>query len=221
MRACLTFACLFSALMTTAFAEDEYKLSAVEKLNDGYDAKIVAALDEHGVQIAGKDGPVCTVWLAKSLVAKPSFKPTLTIKYPLTAGNFVGAMQVHGTFADFRAQTVKPGLYTLRYGTQPQDGNHVGTNELSDFLCAVPADTDTDPAPVKVPTLMKRSAKSTGSNHPAIYSLLPPNEKAETPSLSHDAAKELWVLNLAGVGKQGDKEIKVPIRVVVIGKSEG
>lgn len=220
MRWLLTVGCVLAGWATAASAADEFTLSAAGKLGDGFDGKIAAALDPKGTVIAGKDGPVCTIWLAKSWTVKPNFKPSLAVKYALTPGQLVGALQVQsGEFSDFRGQPVKAGVYTLRYGQQPQDGNHVGTSELSDFLLAVPADSDTDPAPVKVPTLMKRSAKATGSNHPAIYSLLPPEEKADGAKLSHDAAKELWILSIAG--KQEGAGTKVPLRLVVIGKSEG
>jgi hypothetical protein len=68
---------------------------------------------------------------------------------------------------------------------------------------------------------MKRSAKATGSNHPAIYLLLPAEDGTAEPKLVHDAAKEFWILNVASSGKSGEAETKVPLRLVVIGKSEG
>ena len=45
-------------------------------------------------------------------------------------------------FTDFRGQEIKKGVYTLRYGQQPEDGNHIGTSELADFLLAIPAGVD-------------------------------------------------------------------------------
>lgn len=222
MRWCLTIGCLVAGLALSASAEEGLTISPADKLADGFSDNVAEALNPKGTEVVGKEGPVCTIWLAKSFTLKPNFKSSLTVKYPLTPGQLAGAMQVHSsTFSDFRGQPVKPGVYTLRYGQQPQDGNHVGTSELMDFLLAVPAGSDTEPAPVKVPQLMKRSAKATGSNHPAIYSLLPPAEKAEEPKLVHEAAREFWILDLAGSGKQGDTEVKVPLKLVVIGKSEG
>ena len=222
MRWCLIITGLIVTGAATAVADDDIKLSGVEKPPEGLSDPVLAAVEAKGVQVAGKAGPVCTIWLAKAFPLKPKFKPTLNIKYSLTPGQLIGALQVQSdTFTDFRGQPIKPGIYTLRYGQQPTDGNHVGTSELSDFLLAVPAASDADPAVVKVPTLMKRSAKATGSNHPAIFSLLPPEEKAVPLKLEHDAAKELWIVLLAGSGTQGDNEVVVPLKLVVIGKSEG
>lgn len=222
MRWCPAFVCLWIGWAACASA-DEFTLAKAQKLGDGFSDKIADALDPHGIEVVGKEGPVCTIWLAKSVMTKPNFKPSLNVKYPLSPGQLVGALQVRSaSFSDFRAQPVKPGVYTLRYGQQPTDGNHVGTSELSDFLLAVPAASDTDPTPTKVPTLMKRSAKATGSNHPAIYSLLPPEgEASDEPKLTHDAGKELWILDVSAAGRQEDTETKVPLRMVVLGKSEG
>jgi hypothetical protein len=222
MRWRLMITGLALSLAANAVADDDVKLSGVEKTPEGLTEQILAAVEPKGVQVGGKNGPICTIWLAKSFPVKSKFKPTLNIKYPLTPGQLAGALQVHSdSFADFRGQPVKSGVYTLRYGQQPTDGNHVGTSELSDFLLAVPAAGDPDPAAVKPATLFKRSAKATGSNHPAIFSLLPPDEKAPPLKLEHDAAKELWMLHLAGSGTQGDKDVVVPLNLVVIGKSEG
>lgn len=205
-----------------AAAEEAYQLGSADKLPEGLNEKVAALLDPAGHAVTLKDANVCTVWLAKSLPLKAKFKPSLTVKYPLTAGQLVGALEVKAAeFTDFRGQPVKAGVYTLRYGLQPQDGNHVGTSETSDFLLAIPAAGDTDPALIKIPNLMKRSAKATGSNHPAIFSLLPPGESVEKPTLAHEAGKELWILEFAAEGKQGDAAAKVPFKLVVVGKSEG
>ena len=214
--------CVTACFAATAWADDGYKLSAVDKLPEGLDEKIAAMLDPHGTTIAGNDGAVCTIWLAKSLPVKPKFKPSLTVKYPFSVGELTGALQVESDeFTDFRGQPVKPGVYTLRYGQQPQDGNHIGTSELSDFLLALPAADDTDPAPIKMKTLFRKSAKATGSNHPAIFSLLAAEEKTKSPSLEHDENKEFWILHVTATGKNGNEESPESLRLVVIGKSEG
>jgi hypothetical protein len=222
MRWIKIIGCWLACAASVVSAEDAAQLGTTDKLPEGLNEKIAALLDPAGHVVSMKDEAVCTVWLAKSLPVKEKFKPSLTTKYPLNPGQLVGALEVASKdFTDFRGQPVKPGVYTLRYGKQPTDGNHVGTSETSDFLLAIPAGSDTDPADVKVPTLMKRSAKATGSNHPAIFSLLPPNETPSEPALAHDQGKELWILQFQAAGKQGGEAAKVPFHLVVVGKSEG
>lgn len=222
MRWVLIFTGWLAIASASAFADEGFELAGVEKPPAGLSEPVLAALETKGVQVAGKESPICTIWLAKALPLKPNFKSTLNVKYPLTPGQLVGALEVQSdSFTDFRGQPIKAGVYTLRYGQQPTDGNHVGTSELADFLLAVPAASDADPAPVKPANLFKRSAKATGSNHPAILSLLPPGEKAASPALEHDATKELWTVQLAGSATPAGGETVVPLKLVIIGKSEG
>jgi hypothetical protein len=221
-RRILVIATSFIAIGAALAAAEDGKLSPVEKLPSGLADKVSAALNTHGQQVDIGAAAVCTVWLVKDLPVKADFKPTLSVKYPLAPGQLVGAMHVvkKSEFTDFRGQEVPAGVYTLRYGQQPVDGNHVGTSDLADFLLAIPAASDVDPATPKSPQdLFPLSAKTAGSNHPAIYSLLPPKADDKTPSLTHE--KEFWVLRLTAEGKSGDTAVKVPLRVVIVGVSEG
>lgn len=206
-------------LVATTVWSAEGKLTAVSTAPAGVSDGVKAALAPGGQKVSVDGAAVCTLWLAKNLTTKDGFKPTLNVKYPFTSGQFLGVMQVEkkSEFTDFRGQEVPAGVYTLRYGQQPVDGNHVGTSELYDFVLAVPAAADADPAVTKsLEDLFKRSAKSAGSNHPAIYSLLPPAAAAK-PSVEHDSGKEYWILNLTGQDAAGKP---VPLKLVVIGKSE-
>lgn len=209
--------CLASSLLAA-----EGKLVPVEKAPAGVSEKVAASLNPVGQQVVIDATTTCTVWLTKDIPVKADFKPTLSIKYPLAQGQLVGVLEVvkKSEFTDFRGQEVPVGVYTLRYGQQPVDGNHVGTSDLSDFLLAIPAKADTDPAtPANPLDLHKLSAKTAGSNHPAIYSLLPPKPDEKTPSLSHE--KEFWILHLAADGKSAGSAVKVPLKVVIVGVSEG
>ena len=220
----LVAASCFVLLAASFVGAEDGKLTVVEKAPAGLADKVSAALNPSGQQVSAAGGPIGTVWLVKQLEAKADFKPSLSVKYPLTPGQLVGAIEVvkKSEFTDFRGQDVAAGVYTLRYGQQPVDGNHVGTSDLADFLLAIPAKLDTDPALLKMSEAMhKLSAKTSGSNHPAIFSLLPPKPDEKTPALTHDSGKHLWILSLAADGKAGDAAVKVPLRVVIVGVSEG
>jgi hypothetical protein len=174
--------------------------------------------------VTGASGAVCDVWFVKELPLKPDFKATLNVKYPLTPGTLVGALRVaeKSEFTDFRGTPIAAGVYTLRYGQQPQDGNHLGTSDVSDFLLALSAKTDADPKPIAIiKELHKISAKASGTTHPAILLLLPPDEASEKPALTHEEDRDLWILSVTADGKDGDKNTRVPFRLVAIGKSEG
>ena len=209
--------------LTAAATTTTHKLQAVKTDPQGVSKKIADLLESSGYRVMGPKGAICDVSLVKSLAVQPGFKPTLNVKYPFASGQLIGVLRVskNASFTDFRGQEIAAGVYTLRYGKQPEDGNHIGISEVYDFLLALPAKTDQDPKPLDLlDELHQRSAKSAGSTHPAIFSLLPAENRAEAASLSHDEDHDFWILNVTGSGKQKNKGIKVPIRIIVIGQSE-
>ena len=205
-------------LMASSVPASE-KLEAAAALPGGLPKEIASVVDPNGHSVVGKDGAVCSVWFVKEVPMKANFKPTLNVKYPFAPGELIGVLQVQAKskYTDFRGQEIKPGIFTLRYGQQPEDGNHVGTSDLADFLLAIPASVDTDPSPVGAfKALSERSAKTAGSTHPAIFSLLPSEKPVEKPTLTHDRDKDHTMLSAVLSAKGGTK---VSLRMVVIGKS--
>ncbi|MDE3153613.1 MAG: hypothetical protein KGN76_00835 [Acidobacteriota bacterium] len=89
-------------------------------------------------------------------------------------GSLVGVMQTSDSFADIRGHSFKAGLYTLRYGVQPADGNHLGVSPYRDFLLVGPAAADTTAAPLGHDGVIALSTKASGLAHPAVLSLDPP-----------------------------------------------
>lgn len=214
LRSFAVLVMVFSCLASSVGAQD-YKLEKVSTLPEGLPAEVAQAISKEGHRVTGPQGPMIELWLAKEIAAKKDFKQTLNVKYPLQPGQFIGVLQVvPGTeFTDFRRQVIVPGLYTVRYGQQPQDGNHVGTSDFSDFLLALPAKDDTSTKPIgKVKDLQALSISASGTAHPAILQLLPPEEGAAAePALKHDEAKEFWTVQLSG-GTPA-----VPFNLVVVG----
>lgn len=213
-------AIVFVALCSsTSAVRAEGKLEEAAGLPEGLSKEIAAVVDAKGQRVVDKSGAVCAVWLVKEVPTRANFKPTLSVKYPFAPGELLGVLQVQAKskYTDFRGQEIKAGVYTLRYGQQPEDGNHVGTSDLADFLLAIPTTVDTDPKPIeKFDALSQRSAKTAGSTHPAIFSLLPSEKPVEKPTLTHNAAKEHTMLSTTISAKGGTK---VALRMVVIGKS--
>lgn len=190
----------------------------------GLSDKIAALLDENAYRIVGPKGPVLEVWLVKEAPTKADFKSTLMVKYPFNAGQLLGAVNLPtaGAALDFRGQELPAGVYTLRYGLQPQDGNHLGSSDTSDFGLACPADQDKDPSPVaKVPDLFKLSAKAAGTAHPAIFQMVPPPaDPYKKPELKHNEDKDLWILRTNIHAKVKDKATELPAQIVVVGMSD-
>ncbi len=214
------FLCTLLLLSTVASADD-LKIEEVKASPEGIAAPILEKLSETCYRVSGENGVICEVWLAREVAVKPDFKASLSVKYPFTPGELIGAIHLptEGAATDFKGQELPTGTFTLRYGQQPQDGNHLGTSEVSDFLLACVADQDKTPDVIpNKKDLFKLSATAAETTHPAIFLLVPPKgDAAEKSSLEHDEDKELWVLDT--VISDGKKSH--PLRLVVSGQSAG
>ena len=89
-------------------------------------------------------------------------------------GTLVGALRVGGTFKEIRGKTINPGVYTLRFALQPQNGDHLGASPFREYLLVSPAAADTDPKPLGFDGVIAISKQTTGASHPAALSLDPP-----------------------------------------------
>ena len=212
---------LLAVLLSVAQAD--HKLQKASKSPEGLPKKISALLDPAGYRVVGPDGVHCEIWLVKELALRPGFKPSLTVKYPFTSGQLIGAIRVPGKveFTDFRGQKMPAGAYTLRYALRPEDGDHIGTSETFDFLVAISAKADDDPADLKeLEKLNEKSADAVGTTHPATFTLLPSEKPPKQASLEHNEANDFWILHLAVTGIAKEKKVDVPLRLVVLGQAE-
>jgi hypothetical protein len=89
-------------------------------------------------------------------------------------GSLVGAVKVEKDFRDVRGRVIKAGTYTLRYGIQPSNGDHLGVSPFREFLLLSPVSQDTDPSPRGHDGTVEISKLTIGGSHPAVWSLDPP-----------------------------------------------
>ena len=221
--------CARLVLATTMFAfgatarADEYALGQTDESPEGLSEGVAAAIAPQGLLLTGPKREYASLWLAESLPVAADFEATAAIRYPFQPGQLIGVLQVprRADFLDFRGNELERGTYTLRYGRMPLDGNHIGVSDLVDFLVAIPADQDEDPAVLEDPqTMVELSAEASGTTHPAILSLEPAEDAADA-TLTHDEDREFWILQLQADAQQDGESTKLPIRLVVAGISEG
>jgi hypothetical protein len=219
----MRFACLLLTLfglLSAVSLADDYTFAPADATPGELPAAFADLVEPLGHTVVGPKRDLCSIWLLKDVARQAEFTPSTAVKYPFTPGQLVGVLSVprRAGLTDFKGQELESGLYTLRYGQQPMDGNHIGTSDTADFLLAVPVADDADPAPIAdLKSLFTRSAEASGTTHPAIFSLLPADGDAAEPGLTHDAEHEFWILQLTA--KTG--ESMVPLRVIVVGESKG
>jgi hypothetical protein len=102
-------------------------------------------------------------WWVKSLPLAAGSADPATWK-EVTEGTTVGAVKLSAPHDDIRGRHIRAGVYTLRYGIQPNNGDHLGVSPFRDFLLLAPATLDKDPAPIEHEPLADMSGKSIGSS---------------------------------------------------------
>lgn len=121
-------------------------------------------------------------WWVKSLDAKSKDWSGVA------EGTLVGAMKTSAPFRDIRGRTLKAGTYLLRFGLQPQNGDHLGVSPHREFLLATPAAEDTQPQALGHDAAVDLAKKSINISHPAILSLDPPVSTSEPLAVTQNDA---------------------------------
>jgi hypothetical protein len=208
-------------------AQEAYKVEDLKNGPPKLGPDITSALNAQGYRILdGQGKPFADLWLRKSIPAKS--KPSGTkgvIQFPfLSESELIGLMQLHGAAHDYRDQELSKGLYTLRYGHQPVNGDHLGVSPFGDYVLLLPAAKDKSLAVLPRKQLETQSAETAGSSHPAVLFMLavPAADAGSAPSMINDAEKNSWrvvvPLNLTIQGEP--RPLVYPVSIVVVGTSD-
>src|SRR5207249_173056 len=188
MRALLaSLAATLAMTAITARADDAGKYT-IKELNSPPPKEvrepIRKLLNDKALQLLTDKGSVlCDVWLRKDLPAKATpeqVKNGLTYR-ELEESTVFGAIRYEQEGTDYRKQKIKPGVYTLRLGFQPMDGDHMGTAPFNDFGLLAPADLDKTTDALDPKELQALSAKAAGRKHPGVMLLFPNKKPGDAP----------------------------------------
>jgi hypothetical protein len=216
--------CLLCGSCTTVLAQESLRVQAVKQAPpSSISPEILRGLEGQAYRIQDeKGGDFARIWLCQATPGsdKPS-GPKGTIQFPFLAdGELLGVLEFAQEGHDYRDQPIAKGVYTMRYGLQPVNGDHLGVSTYRDYVLLLPVAKDTAPAPPARKQLEERSAQSAGTSHPASFLLLmaPRGAKPE-PAVRHDTEKETWnvILPLRLQVKGNGDPIVHPVQLVVIG----
>lgn len=200
----------------SAFAEGG-KVEAIGAFSDqGVSESVRKVLEPKGSRVTLSDGSVvCEVWLRSGLPAGKTEAPG-AVYTSLGESSLIGLITFSKATSDFRGQSVKPGIYTLRYALHPSDGNHLGISPIRDFLVLIPVSVDQNAdAHYKFEELVKMSAKASGTNHPAVISLASPESKPAPTLIENEHGHLVFAAKL-----KSQSGADVPIAFVVKGVAE-
>lgn len=200
------------------FDVDQQKVAVPE----GFDESIRKLMPEEAYQLSADGKVVATIWIrdeVPALAATSRQFRTKRLDYrAVSHSEMVGVIQIDQIWSDFRKQRIKPGLYTLRVGFQPQDGDHMGTAPFNDFLLLLPAAKDTDPELIDVREMHEISGVAVGGTHPGVMLMFPNSKPEEKPSLV-DQGDDIWTLNFARQGVADTNKATLGFALVVSGHS--
>jgi hypothetical protein len=115
-------------------------------------------------------------WVRSAGLATASTTPEWSQVEP---GTLVGAMELTEALPDIRGVPIAPGVYTLRFAMQPQDGDHLGVSPYRQFLVVAPAGEDLTPEPVGQDRAVSLGKKTQKRSHPAVLSIDPPRTQEQ------------------------------------------
>jgi hypothetical protein len=145
---------------------------------------LLPLLESDGVRAKSGGAVLADLWFRREL---PERTPTGEMGIELGTlpeGALVGLVRLASPWSDYKKQPIQPGLYTLRYGVQPADGDHTGQTWFRDFLMLVAVERDVFQADgaAQEPVVEASKAVSTTA-HPAVMALFGVYDEVSAPTL--------------------------------------
>jgi hypothetical protein len=175
-------------------------------------AAILATMNKAGTKVVADNGSAyCEIWLRSTTPTGPNTGESSVTLPTIPKGALLGVLRFSAKGADRRGQTIAPGVYTLRYGDYPINGNHQGVAPQRDFLLLAPAALDKSAdAVADFDTLVELSRKASGAPHPAVLSFWKADAD-DKPGFQKQGEKD-WVLT----ANLGDTKVSI----ILIGKAD-
>ncbi len=165
-----TMRLMAAAVLSAGAMFAQYKAEPAGEPPNELAAPVRDAMQKQGTRVSG-NGIVVELWLRSTEPNGPASTEQDVTLPNIPQGALVGALRVTGNYSDRRGQTIKPGVYTLRYSNYPVNGDHQGVAPQRDFLLLVPAAADSDPSSTpNFDALVAMSKKASGTPHPAVLS---------------------------------------------------
>jgi hypothetical protein len=171
--ACLGLVACYLAASTVPLLAAEPLTVAEAAPPDEVAEPIRAVLNNQAVSLADDQSTFFQFWFRKELpLAQAPAGGTLALD-TLQEGTVLGVLKVSAERYDFRDEEIPAGIYVLRFGIQPEDGNHLGVAPTRTFALLIPANDDTRLDPVAHEELMKAAAVINAASHPSSLNLQP------------------------------------------------
>ena len=183
---------------------------------------VAGLIDAKSVQLFDAKGALlCEVWFRKEVPSKATpeqVKNGLTYR-EIEETTLLGVLRVEKALNDYRKQKIKEGVYTVRLGYQPVDGDHQGTAPNGEFGVLIPVNGDRDPKGMEPKALYEKSTKASGSTHPAVFLLFPILPKAEAAAKLTKGMDNHWTVTRGVAVKAGGVTTTIGLVLTLVGVS--
>lgn len=189
---------------------------------DGVSEEIAAVLQGQAVQLKDGDASVFEFWPRGEVPLKDAPEKPRRAMRSIAEGTLLGVVAVHEERRDYRDDAIQPGVYTMRFALQPEDGDHLGTSIYPYFALLVPVDRDKALDGIEGhDATSEASATGTATEHPRTISLRPGDgEQGAEPKLTEPADDHKAVeITVAGAAPEGEA-IALSMEIIYEGVGE-
>jgi hypothetical protein len=131
----------------------------------------IEALVAAGGQRVAIGSATLEFWWVKSMPLAPA--STALDWSAVDEGTLVGAVAISAAFPDARGRTIRPGIYTLRYGVEAVRRDHAGAPPHHPLLLLAPSAADSSAATLGRDGSVALSRLVTGAAQPAAWAIEP------------------------------------------------
>jgi hypothetical protein len=135
-------------------------------------------------------------------------------------GALLGALRLVDPLPDIRGYPIPPGVYTLRFVLQPQDGDHMGVSPYREFLVVSPAADDRTPEPLGVDGAVELGKKTQNRSHPAVLSIDPPASREPPGAIVGTEEGHTAVVHAAPIVRDGGPAGALTFGLILVGRIE-
>jgi hypothetical protein len=184
-------------------------------------AEIKSALQGKSIRLTDGDKAVFEFWFRTEVpLSSTPAEPSKSLD-SLKQAVLLGAVRIGSDMRDYRDDEVGAGVYTIRFGLQPSDGNHLGTAAFSYFAVLIPVKYETKVDGITdYKAMVKASSKDTSTGHPLILSLRPVTEMGSGLPVLKEPAPSHKSVRLILPGNAGEAKSQVVFDLVYEGKAK-
>ncbi len=118
-------------------------------------------------------------------------------------GTLVGAVTIASALADNRGRPIRPGLYTLRFGSDPQRGDRPGAVPKRPLMLLAPGSSDNSPSALGHDGAVTLSRLVSGTQQPAAWAIDPAVADREVGSARGSGGGRTTIVFAVPVSRDG------------------